>query len=246
VIRTNGITRAGCWSHARRKLKEALDTGSTSVAGLLGLVQQLFAVERPINERALTDEIDHAEQLDLRRVARDVYSTSLLEAIFVEAERLERQRSTLPKSKLGKALGYLMSQRQALSAFLGDPRLPIHNNDSERDLRHVAVGRKNWLVFASPRGGEVACRLYSLVLSCLHRGRARCHLDDARQPDRHAHAVGLGRADGPTALRSLRDCQSNAAPAWEGRTSTFHRPVHESRKLDVSGLLEYEPPHPRV
>jgi hypothetical protein len=32
-------------------------------------------------------------------------------------------------------------------------------NDEERDLHHVAVGRKNWLVFASERGGEVACRL---------------------------------------------------------------------------------------
>jgi transposase len=180
VIRANGIRRAGCWSHARRKLKEALDTGSTSVAGLLGLVQQLFAVEQPINERALTGEIDHAEQLELRRVARDAYSRSLVEAIFVEAERLERQRSTLPKSKLGKALGYLMSQRQALSVFLGDPRLPIHNNDSERDLRHVAVGRKNWLVFASPRGGEVACRLYSLVLSCKQCGAdPEAYLEDA-------------------------------------------------------------------
>ena len=62
----------------------------------------------------------------------------------------------------------------------GDPRLPIHNNDSERDLRHVAVGRKNWLVFASPRGGEVACRLYSLVLSCKQCGAdPEAYLEDA-------------------------------------------------------------------
>jgi hypothetical protein len=33
-----------------------------------------------------------------------------------------------------------------------------------------AVGRKNWLVFGSQRGGEVACRLYSLVLSCKQCG----------------------------------------------------------------------------
>ncbi len=30
------------------------------------------------------------------------------------------------------------------------------------------VGRNNWLVFASPHSGEVASRLYSLVLSCKH------------------------------------------------------------------------------
>ena len=76
----------------------------------------------------------------------------------------------MPKGKLGKALGYLMSQRISLLACLDDPRLPIHNNDAERDLRHLAVGRKNWLVFGSQRGGEVACRLYSLVLSCKQCG----------------------------------------------------------------------------
>ena len=81
-----------------------------------------------------------------------------------------QQRSTLPKSKLGKALGYLESQSKSLAAFLADPRLPIHNNDSERDLRHLAIGRKNWLVFGSQRGGEVACRLYSLMLSCKQCG----------------------------------------------------------------------------
>ena len=35
VIRRNGIIRAGCWAHARRKLKEALDTGSKKAAELL-------------------------------------------------------------------------------------------------------------------------------------------------------------------------------------------------------------------
>jgi len=117
----------------------------------------------------------------------------------------------VPKSKLGKALGYLFNQRPQLEIFLEDPRIEIHNNDAERDLRHVVVGRNNWLAFASPRGGEVASRLYSLVLSCKHagvdpeayRGRPRPRLDDARQRDRLAHALGLGR-EGRSSERPLR------------------------------------------
>ena len=170
VIRRNGIRRAGCWAHARRKLKEALDTGAADAAGVLALVQQLFDVERPINKLVQANEIKREKQLDLRRAARAEHSTAIVAAIYAEAELLECLRSTLPKSKLGKALGYLQSQRRALSVFLDDPRLPIHNNDSERDLRHLAVGRKNWLVFGSQRGGEVACRLYSLMLSCKQCG----------------------------------------------------------------------------
>ena len=166
VIRTNKITRAGCWSHARRKFKEALDAESRGGERAFALVQQLFDVERPINERVQAGEIGREEQVELRREARETYSRGILAALYSEVEALDAKRSTLPKSKLGKAVGYMFSQRKALSAFLDDPRLPIHNNDSERDLRHLAVGRNNWLVFGNQRGGEVACRLYSLILSC--------------------------------------------------------------------------------
>jgi len=40
--------------------------------------------------------------------------------------------------------------------------------DAERDLRHVAIGRKNYMSFASGKGGAVATRLYTLVLSAKH------------------------------------------------------------------------------
>ncbi len=170
VIRSNGIRRAGCWAHARRKLKEAFDTGAANASGLLALIQKLFELERPTNEGVRSGELDREAQLEERRVVRAEHSAAVVAALYAEVETLEQQRSTLPKSKLGKAIGYLQSQRRALSTFLDDPRIPIHNNDSERDLRHLAVGRKNWLVFGSQRGGEVACRLYSLMLSCKQCG----------------------------------------------------------------------------
>ena len=53
-----------------------------------------------------------------------------------------------------------------LEHCLEDPELPIHNNDAERSIRHVAVGRKNWLFFGSPRGADVGKNLISLVLTC--------------------------------------------------------------------------------
>ncbi len=94
----------------------------------------------------------------------------VIREIYARAADLWDRRSTLPKSRLGKALRYLFHQRRPLTVLLDEPRIPIHNNDTERDLRHVAVGRSNWLVFASPKGGAVASRLYSLVLSCKRAG----------------------------------------------------------------------------
>jgi len=170
VVEKNGIVRAGCWAHARRKFKKALDLGTASAASVLAPIQRLFALERVIGQRTERRGLDHDAVIDLRRRVRERRSARLVEEIFERADELWQQRSTLPKSQLGKAIVYLQRQRRPLSTFLADPRIPIHNNDEERDLRHLAVGRKNWLVFASDRGGEVACRLYSLVLSCKQAG----------------------------------------------------------------------------
>lgn len=170
AIERNGIVRAGCWAHARRKFKQALDTGSSRAAYVLAPIQRLFALERAITQRAEREVMDRDTLVGLRRRVRGERTATLVEIIHRRAHELSLERATLPKSQLGKALGYLERQRGPLSAFLADPRIPIHNNDEERDLRHLAVGRKNWLVFASNRGGKVACRLYSLVLSCKQAG----------------------------------------------------------------------------
>lgn len=170
VTNTNGITRAGCWVHARRKFKDALDSGNKTAAVVLRPIQRLFWIERAIKKRAKAQQLDWNGLVELRREIRARRSKGLVEKIHEVARKLGELRATLPKSVLGKALTYLSNQRAPLFVSVDDPRLPIHNNDAERDLRHVAVGRKNWLVFASERGGAVASRLYSLMLSCRESG----------------------------------------------------------------------------
>ena len=164
VCERNGIRRAGCWAHARRYFKEALDVGSKEAALVLREMARLFRVERAVNGRI--EKLDRERELALREETRARVSSRIIERIYAAAELLDSAKTTVPKSKLGKALTYLFNQRAPLTVCLEDARVPIHNNDAERDLRHVVTGRKNWLVFGSQRGGEVACRLYSLMLSC--------------------------------------------------------------------------------
>ena len=58
--------------------------------------------------------------------------------------------------------------------------MPVSVSHTERDLRRVAVGRKNWMIFGSQRGREVAARLYSLALSCKLNGvDVQAYLEDA-------------------------------------------------------------------
>jgi hypothetical protein len=51
-------------------------------------------------------------------------------------------------------IGYLRNNWDALKRFLSDPQLPIDNNECERALRRIAVGRKNWLFVGSEKDGE--------------------------------------------------------------------------------------------
>lgn len=170
VARSNGIVRAGCWAHARRYFKKALDVGTREAALCIMPMNRLFWIERAVNRRADRLGLDLAARRELRERIRELRSAVVVRKLYETANTLAQEGTTLPRSQLGKGLTYLENQREPLEAFLSDPRIPLSNNDSERDLRHIVVGRANWLVFASPRGGEVACRLYSLMLSCKENG----------------------------------------------------------------------------
>ncbi len=46
------------------------------------------------------------------------------------------------------------------------PFARLDNNVAERAVRPLAIGRRNWLFFGSPEGGEAGAILFSLVQTC--------------------------------------------------------------------------------
>ncbi|MBN2513097.1 MAG: transposase [Sedimentisphaerales bacterium] len=74
---------------------------------------------------------------------------------------------------MSKAIHYALNQWDALVRYTSDPRLSIDNNLSERTLRMVVVGRKNYLFAGSEAGAERAAIIYSLVASCKLMGMTR-------------------------------------------------------------------------
>ena len=68
----------------------------------------------------------------------------------------------LPKSPIGEAIGYALNHWEALIRPLEAGFLEIDNGASERALKPVAIGRKNWLFAGSDNGGKTAAVLMSL------------------------------------------------------------------------------------
>ena len=53
-----------------------------------------------------------------------------------------------------------------MTRYLEDGDLSIDNNHTERSLRGIAVGRRNWTFVGSDRGGKTMAVLRSFVASC--------------------------------------------------------------------------------
>lgn len=78
--------------------------------------------------------------------------------------------SALPKSALGEAVGYTLSQWKTLTVYIDDGRLAIDNNEVESAIRGIALGRNNHLFVESEQGGHDAAVFYSLIESCKSAG----------------------------------------------------------------------------
>ena len=68
------------------------------------------------------------------------------------------------------AIAHAMSRWRSLVRFLRDPAIPVDNNASERALRVVALGRKNFYGAGSKDGGRSLAILYSIVATCEAQG----------------------------------------------------------------------------
>ena len=164
LFATGAMVEVGCWAHARRKFFEAQKTDPEGALYALGVIRQLYAVERDAAEQATKQELSQADLEALRLRLRQEKAVPLLTTF---GEWLEKQAAAvLPKSPLAEAVGYARNQWAALQRYTTAGFLEIDNNAAERALRAVAIGRKNYLFFGSDVGGETAAVLYSLTQTC--------------------------------------------------------------------------------
>ena len=77
---------------------------------------------------------------------------------------------TAPKTLLGQAIRYALRFWPRLTRFLDDGRLPISNNQTEREIKTFVLGRKAFLFADSPAGARALANLYSLVQTAQANG----------------------------------------------------------------------------
>lgn len=148
-----------CWSHVRRRYREAETFYPDQCRAVLDLIGQLYAVEREVPKAASLDGEAREQALRLRGKVRDEVSRKIVAQIHEWA----LAQAALPESTLRTAIDYMLGLWPGLLRFLDDPRIPLDNNHVEQKLRGPVVGRKNHYGSRSKRGTEVAALFYSLL-----------------------------------------------------------------------------------
>lgn len=171
LFRTGKIIEVACWAHARRRFFKAKDTDSVRSAQMLSMVQQLYAVEDEAQKTiaAMSNPNPTAEQAaEVRRELRQRKSVPVLQTIKAWLD--EQIKLVLPRSLMAEAINYTLNQWDALCVYAQHGILSIDNNVSERGVKPVAIGRKNWLFVHNEKFGKVYATLMTLVGSALRHG----------------------------------------------------------------------------
>lgn len=163
----DGVTLVGCFAHCRRYFFEAaICKYAAGVQGLLR-IRAIYAADDAFRKMPPAK----------RKVMRDAHVRPLVESFF-EWARDARSKAE-GRNLATKALGYALNQEHELRRVLDDGRLPLDNTRSERSLRKIVVGRKNWMFYGSDSHAESAAAIFSLIASCrLHSLDPEQYLDE--------------------------------------------------------------------
>lgn len=146
------VTEAACWAHARRKLHDVFDATQSPLArDALERIGILYEIERDIR----------GQPPDERQADRQARSAPVMNELH---DWFTTTLQRIPgKGSLAAAIRYSLSRWDALTLPLRDGRACLDNNSAERQMRPVALGRKNYLFAGSDAGGERAAAIYSLI-----------------------------------------------------------------------------------
>ena len=169
VCRNNGITRIGCWDHARRKFVEAAKAAKPQGKGkptnvskadvALSHINKLYAIERKIKASSVEERYRIRQELSVPRL-------KTLKA-WLETNAGKVAKGTLTRT----AMDYTVNQWPTLVGYCERGDLQISNVLAENAIRPFALGRKAWLFADTSQGARASATCYSLVETALCRMR---------------------------------------------------------------------------
>lgn len=152
--------RLGCGMHIRAKFEKAAKANDARAAVVLAYFKAIYRIEASCKEEGLSPEE--------RKVRRDELSMPHVDELYRWIHELHPR--LVPGSLLFEATRYAINQEAAWRRCFTDGRFEIDNGEVERQLRRVALGRKNYLFAGSDKGAERLAIAYTVLGSCRMNG----------------------------------------------------------------------------
>ena len=114
-------------------------------------VNKLFMIERDIRFGHLT-----ADEIIERRLQKE---NLVLKGLWSWLEKQNLEKGT----RFDKVVTYICNIRDLLENYLLDERCSFPNNASERAVKQVVIGWKNWLFAVVPSGAQASALIYTMV-----------------------------------------------------------------------------------
>lgn len=158
--KVENVIRVGCHAHARRyffnaylmgKKNAPVESGRANEA--LKFFKVLFKLEASFKKDQLTVQERYEKRLEV--------SKPVLEAFLVWLK--ENEKITMPKSLLGKAIAYSLSNWELLTNYLLDGQCSLSNNLAERLVKPFVISRKNFLFSKSAVGAKASATYFTLI-----------------------------------------------------------------------------------
>lgn len=157
------VTLCGCFMHARRRFVDALKLAPTK-----GSSEEKIALLPEAQAIRLIGEIYHEEGAlremspDARLQKRQTVVKKKVDAFFDFVRSFDPEDSSLSE-KMRDALSYSINQEECLRRFLDDGSIPVDDGATERSIRPIAQGRRNYL-FSNTIGGAGATVIASTMI----------------------------------------------------------------------------------
>ena len=158
----NDVVHAQCWSHTRRQLLKAENIEPELTATALEYIRRLYEEEGRLGRR----QLDETKRLELRAKQ----CKPIVDDFFEWLKTVLEERALLPSNPFTGAANYALAREEALRVFLEYPEVPIDTNHLEREIRPIALGRRNWLFCWTEVGAQHVGIFQSLLATCRLQG----------------------------------------------------------------------------
>ena len=160
-VKTLGVAHCCCNAHARRKYEECEPENRTVSLMAQSFYANISIAEQLIAEEGLTGKKKTARRKELEQ---PIWKAFIAWALTEHAKASDG-------SAVKGALSYFLDRQKELQMYMKYPDMPFTNNDSERQIREMVMGRKNYLFCQNHLAARRAAMMYSFFGTCKLLGK---------------------------------------------------------------------------